>query len=213
MMATVVALSVVSRPTAYADAKAAPSWQQYVLGPSSPQVGPVAIQARGNVTNPKSLLKGRATTLTTVAGSTPASVLLDFGKDVAGSPYMDVTGLAGSPSLSLVTSESLAAIRTPASTTLKTAADPGATTVTLASAARLEVGDTIVLGSGADAQARTIDAFDPAASTVSFHPALSAAVPAGALRPARPAPPRLTTPVACPDSVAPPRSPPRRPAG
>ncbi|MFJ9761615.1 alpha-L-rhamnosidase C-terminal domain-containing protein [Streptomyces sp. NPDC101149] len=179
-IATAVAFSVISGTPASAKPEAAPSWQQYVLGPSSPQVAPVSVTPRGNVTNPNALVKGgKTTTLTTVAGDTPASVLLDFGKDVAGTPYLDVTGLQGSPSLSLVTSESLAAIRTPASTTVKTDAAQGASTVALASTARLEAGNTITFGTGSAAQKRTIDSFDTSAGTVTFRPALAAAVTAG----------------------------------
>ncbi|MFE4684018.1 alpha-L-rhamnosidase C-terminal domain-containing protein [Streptomyces sp. NPDC056721] len=180
LIATAVAFAVISGTPASAKPAAADSWQQYVLGPSSAQVAPVSVTPRGNVTNPNALVKnGKTTTLTTVAGDTPASVLLDFGKDVAGTPYLDVTGLQGSPSLSVVTSESLAAIRTPASTTAKTDAAIGASTVTLASTSRLEAGNSITFGTGADAQKRTIDSFDTASATVTFRPALSAAVIAG----------------------------------
>ncbi|MET8592844.1 alpha-L-rhamnosidase C-terminal domain-containing protein [Streptomyces sp. NPDC005078] len=179
IIATAVAFTVITGTPASAKPDDAPSWQQYVLGPSSPQVHPADVTARGNVTNPKSLVKsGKTTTLTTVAGETPASVLLDFGKDVAGTPYLDIANLQGSPSLSLVTSESLAAIRTPASTTVKTDAAQGASTVTLASTARLESGNTITFGTGASAQKRTIDTFDATAGTVTFRPALTAAVTA-----------------------------------
>jgi hypothetical protein len=123
--------------------------------------------------------KGRATTLTTVAGATPASVVLDFGKDVAGTPYLDVTAVEGAPTLTLVTGEARQFLRRPASTTVAAAAAAGATEVILASTANLEVGNTITFGTGADAQTRTIVAFDTTAKTVSFSPGLSQDLPAG----------------------------------
>src|SRR4051812_45528544 len=71
----------------------APGWHAYVLGPPSPQVVPVGVESRGRVSHPRTLVTGggKATALTTVAGETPASVLLNFGKDVAGTPYLDIT--------------------------------------------------------------------------------------------------------------------------
>ncbi|WP_435226099.1 alpha-L-rhamnosidase C-terminal domain-containing protein [Streptomyces sp. Tue6028] len=159
-------------------------WHRYVLGPTSPQVKPVGVETRGDVTHPKALLNGKgegkpkATTLTTVAGGAPASVLLDFGKDIAGTPYFDVTAIEGNPTLSLATSEARRYMRTPASTTVSAAAAPGATQVAVASTANLEVGNTITFGTGTTAQTRTITAFDTTARTISFKPALTGDVPA-----------------------------------
>ncbi|MFB7288323.1 alpha-L-rhamnosidase C-terminal domain-containing protein [Actinacidiphila glaucinigra] len=165
-----------------------PDWHSYVLAPSTPQVTPVDVETRGDVTHPKTLVSGKgkdkdkgkpkATTLTTVAGGAPASVLLDFGKDIAGTPYFDITAVEGTPTLSLATSEARRYIRTPASTTVSAAASPGATQVTVVSTANLEVGNTITFGTGTTAQTRTVTAFDAAAKTVSFQPSLSGDVPA-----------------------------------
>jgi hypothetical protein len=96
----------------------APGWHRYVLGPSSRYVSPVDAQSRGSVGHLRTLLagRGRPTTLTTVAGGTPASVVLDFGKDVAGTPFVDVTSVTGSPALNLVTGESRQFLRRPAAT-------------------------------------------------------------------------------------------------
>ncbi|MFJ4844467.1 alpha-L-rhamnosidase C-terminal domain-containing protein [Streptomyces sp. NPDC088733] len=159
-----------------------PAWHSYVLGPATAQVPPVDVESRGTVSHLNTLVKGKgqATTLTTVAGGAPASVLLDFGKDVAGAPWFDVTALSGSPTLSLATSEARQYIRTRAATSLSTAAATGATQVTVASAANLEVGNTITFGTGASAQTRTITAFNTTARTVSFTPALTAGLPAQA---------------------------------
>jgi hypothetical protein len=153
------------------------AWHRYVLGPSSAQVAPVAAQARGGVSDPQTLVrgKGKATTLTTVAGGTPASVVLDFGREVAGTPLLDVTAIGGAPTLTLVTGEAREFLRRPAATTVAVAAAAGATAVTVASTANLEAGNTITIGS----QTATVTAFDPVARTVSFGPALSADVPAG----------------------------------
>lgn len=155
-----------------------PAWHRYVLGPASPQVSPVAAESRGSVTNPQTLVRGNGNpaTLTTVAGATPASVVLDFGRDVAGTPSLDVTAVAGTPTLTLVTGEARQFLRRPAATTVAAAAPAGATTITLASAANLEVGNAITVGG----QTATITAFDTATRTVSFGPALPTDVPAGA---------------------------------
>jgi hypothetical protein len=160
---------------------AGPAWQSYVLGPSSPQVAPVDVSVRGRVDHAGSLVRrrGPATTLTTVAGETPASIVLDFGKEVGGTPNIDVTAVSGSPTLTLVTGEARQFLRRPAATTVAVAAATGTSQVTLASAANLEVGNTITFGTGADAQSRTIVAVDPAAMTVSFDPALSQDLAAG----------------------------------
>jgi Bacterial alpha-L-rhamnosidase 6 hairpin glycosidase domain/Bacterial alpha-L-rhamnosidase C-terminal domain len=154
-----------------------PAWHRYVLGPSDAQVSPVGVEGRGNVTNPQTLLRGKGNpaTLTTVAGETPASVVLDYGKDIAGTPSVDVTALAGTPTLTLATGEARQFLRRPAATTLAVAAAAGATAVTVASTANLEVGNAITVGT----QTATITGFDATARTVSFGPALTADVPVG----------------------------------
>ena len=180
-VAVAAALSTAGTPTALAAASAhKPAWQSYVLGPSSPQVTPVNVETRGNVSHPNTLVRGgKETTLTTVAGGAPASILLDFGKDVGGTPYFDISKLSGSPTLSIVTSESRQFIRTPANTKTSAAAGAGATSVALQSRTNLEVGNAITFGTGAAAQTRTITAIGTSASTVSFSRALSAALPSG----------------------------------
>jgi hypothetical protein len=175
--ATFALVATVASAGASADAAgtASPAWRSYVLGPSSPQVAPVHVDTRGGVRHADSLVRrrGPATTLTTVAGGTPASVVLDFGKEVGGTPNIDVTAVEGAPTLTLVTGEARQFLRRPAATTVAAATAAGATQVTLASVANLEVGNTITFGTGADAQTRTIAAFDTTAGTASFDPALS----------------------------------------
>lgn len=172
---TLVAVGLIGSP---AQASATPAWHRYVLGPSSPQVAPVRAEPRGTVSHPQALVTGRGhpATLTTRAGDTPASVVLDFGTEVAGTPYLDVTAVSGAPTLTLVTGEARQFLRRPAATTVAAAATAGATTATLASAANLEVGNAITFGS----QTGMVVAFDPAARTVSFAPPLSADLPVGA---------------------------------
>jgi hypothetical protein len=180
-VAAVVAMVGSVGVPAEAAGQATPAWHSYVLGPSTPQVAPVGAESWGSVSHLDTLVKGKgkATTLTTVAGRTPASVVLDFGKDVAGTPYLDVTAVEGAPTLTLVTGEARQFLRRPASTTVAAAAAGGATEVILASAANLEVGNAITFGTGADTQTRTIVAFDTTAKTVSFSPGLSQDLPAG----------------------------------
>jgi hypothetical protein len=180
MVAVVAMVGSIGVP-AMAAGPATPAWNSYVLGPPTSQVAPVGAESRGSVSHLRTLVegKGRPTTLTTEAGGTPASVVLDFGKDVAGAPYFDVTEVEGAPTLTLVTGEARRFLRRPASTTVAATATAGATEVLLASTANLEVGNTITFGTGADAQTRTIVAFDTTAQTVSFDPGLSQELPAG----------------------------------
>jgi hypothetical protein len=105
--------------------------------------------------------------------------VLDFGKEVGGTPFIDVTAVDGTPALTLVTGEARQFLRRPAATTIATAAAAGATSAPLTSTANLEVGNTVTFGTGATAQTRTIVAFDTAANTVSFAPALSQDLPSG----------------------------------
>jgi hypothetical protein len=154
------------------------SWQSYVLGPTSTHVLPVRAEGRGQVTHPEGLVhgRGRPTTLTTVAGRTPASVVLDFGKDVAGVPWLDVVQVSGAATLSLVTGEARQYLRRPAATTLTAQAAAGTRQVTVASTANLEIGNVITFGG---AQARRIAAFDGTADTVDLDRPLDQAQAAG----------------------------------
>ncbi|MFI6077326.1 alpha-L-rhamnosidase C-terminal domain-containing protein [Actinoplanes sp. NPDC051343] len=177
------------------------SWQSYVLGPDSDQVRPVRAEGRGQVSHVEALAHGQSTlahwqssealgggrnaTLTTVAGKTPASVVLDFGKDVGGTPYLDVAKTSGPATFSLVTGEARQYLRHPAATTTTAAAPAGSSQVTVTSTANLEVGDTITLAG----QTRVITAFDTAAATVDLDRPLDAAVAAGAAVAASPGAP------------------------
>ena len=100
--------------------------------------------------------------------------MLDFGKDIAGTPFLDLTAVPAAATLTLVTGEARQFLRRPAATTLAAAAPAGATAATLASAANLETGNTITLGG----QTATITGI--AGTAVSFAPALGQDVAAGA---------------------------------
>src|SRR5690349_18121368 len=102
LVVVAVAAVIVPAPPAVA---LSPDWHRYVLGPETADVKPVRVDSRGPVTHADALVHGRAATLTTTAGTTPASVVLDFGQDIAGTPHVDVTALAGNPTLTLVTGE------------------------------------------------------------------------------------------------------------
>jgi hypothetical protein len=80
----------------------ASSWQQYVEGPSSASVKPVAIpSASGDVLDADALLTGRGTTTLTLrpGAHTFPAILLDYGKDVGGQGYVDVASETGGPTL------------------------------------------------------------------------------------------------------------------
>ncbi|MCL8026913.1 alpha-L-rhamnosidase C-terminal domain-containing protein [Nocardioides bruguierae] len=66
-------------------------WREYVLGPDHKLVAPVAVTLlSGDVTNLPALTgAGGAATFTVEEGGEPASVLIDYGKEIAGTPFLD----------------------------------------------------------------------------------------------------------------------------
>ena len=85
-----------------------PDWQQYVEGPFTPNVTPVAVvSTSGNVTNAAALASGGSgsATLTMASGGTAPVIILDYGKDVGGFPYFTVAAESGSPVLRAAYSE------------------------------------------------------------------------------------------------------------
>ena len=156
----------------------APGWHRYVPGPRRTLVRPTAVaETRGDVRGARSVLRPNGSaTLTTVEGQAPASILLDFGQEVGGTPYIDVAGADSGAELNLVTSEARQYIRRGASTTVAEQAERGAAEVVLASANNLEVGNEITFGADGDTQTATITAFDTDSQTVSFAPPLSRSV-------------------------------------
>ena len=70
------------------------SWHRYVEGDGASTVTPVAATAMGDVSNPRALVTGRGvTTLTWVAGQARPIVVLDYGKEVGGLPFFDVSSV------------------------------------------------------------------------------------------------------------------------
>ncbi|HEX6682391.1 MAG TPA: carbohydrate-binding protein [Candidatus Limnocylindrales bacterium] len=87
-----------------------PNWQSLVPAPSSDDVRPVSIvRTQGSVTNAAALVQGTGTTVMTVpSGGQPAAVVLDFGKEVGGTPYVTVSASTpASNTIRISTSEAL----------------------------------------------------------------------------------------------------------
>src|SRR5256714_9345288 len=86
-----------------------PNWQALVPAPASGDVRPVSVvRTHGTVTNPGALSgqSGGSTVLTVPSGGSPAIVVVDFGKEVGGNPYVTVSS-ASSATLGVATSEAL----------------------------------------------------------------------------------------------------------
>jgi len=86
-----------------------PSWQSYDETPASAQVCPTAVTSTaGTVSGASTLLCGGsgAATLTMVSGGTAPVIVFDYGKEVGGTPYFDITSESGSPTLQAAYSES-----------------------------------------------------------------------------------------------------------
>lgn len=94
-------------------------WETYLEQPTTSNVRPVsATVLSGSVANPRGLTArgGGLTTLTVRPGGRPATVLLDYGKDIEGYPYVTVKShSSGStpPSVSLAFSEARQYMWTP----------------------------------------------------------------------------------------------------
>src|ERR1041384_7625195 len=68
-----------------------PSWQSQVLGPSSDDVRPVRIVRTAGTVSNAGVLVGQGTgtaSLRVTQGGAPAAIVLDFGKEVGGTPYI-----------------------------------------------------------------------------------------------------------------------------
>lgn len=148
-----------------------PDWESLVPGPSSDDVKAIAItRAHGSVTNPDALLDGGGTTTLTMApNGPPAVVVLDFGQEVGGNPYIVVTGStptapATSNTLRISTSEALPFLNANTTTTLTRDASAGQTSVNVASVAPFYVGTPITVATGASSETRNITAVGTAAA-------------------------------------------------
>ena len=114
----------------------------------------------GSVSNARGLTShgGGPTTLTVTTSDHPAIILLDYGEEVEGMPYITVKSysIAGaSPAVSLAFTEAKGYLRTPGSSTLAAAATAGATAITVqpgtaGSPLTFAAGDTVTIGSPAE---------------------------------------------------------------
>jgi alpha-L-rhamnosidase-like protein len=99
------------------------SWKTYLQQPKKSDVKPVsATVLSGSVSNVKALTAkgGGSATLTVATGGDPAIVLLDYGSEVEGSPYINVKSYDGqgtTPSVSLAFSEAETYLRTAGAST------------------------------------------------------------------------------------------------
>ena len=148
-----------------------PNWQSYVPGPSSDDVKPVAItRAHWQVTNPEGLLgqNSNPVTLTKVAGGPDAVIVLDYGQEVGGTPYIQVatnTASGTSNTVTINTSEALPFLNNGANTTLSRATTAGATNVKVASVSPFAVGTSITVDSGTATETRNVASVGTAAAT------------------------------------------------
>ncbi len=94
-------------------------WQSYLEQPATSNVrAESATVLSGNVTNARGLTSAGHgdVTLTVTATSDPATVLLDYGVEVEGTPYLDIASYSGaSPAVSLAFTEAKRYLRTPGS--------------------------------------------------------------------------------------------------
>ena len=161
-LVTVTALATgLAAPAAHAYPSHSPGWQSYLEQPSGSNVRPVsATVLSGSVANPRALTSdGHGTTsLTVTAGGPPAIVLLDYGVETEGTPYLSVKSASiggAAPAVSLEFSESLKYLRTPGSSTLAAAAAAGATSISVQPGTprrplTFASGDTVTVGSPAE---------------------------------------------------------------
>jgi hypothetical protein len=160
-------------------------WLSYLEQPRTSDVKAVsAAVLSGSVANARGLTAdGHGdTTLTVTSASTPATVLLDYGVEVEGTPYLDVASFSGSaPSVSLAFTEAKGYLRTPGSSTLASASAAGARTIsvqpgTTRSPLTFAAGDTVTIGSPAE----TDTIVSVSGATLTLKTPLAGAHPAGA---------------------------------
>jgi Bacterial alpha-L-rhamnosidase C-terminal domain/Bacterial alpha-L-rhamnosidase 6 hairpin glycosidase domain len=158
------------------------SWQQYVEGSGASTVRPVAATIIGDVSNAQALVGGRGvTTLSWTAGQVQPVIVLDYGKEVGGLPFFDVSSVTPALTASGVTmlagySETKEyVLGPPPITTLALTATAGDTNIKVASVANFAAGDPLTIDTGAAAEAATLVNVGTAAFTTS----LAAAAPAG----------------------------------
>ncbi len=185
--ATAALAAGLAAPQAHAQPRNDGGWQSYLEQPANANVKAMsATVLSGNVANARGLTaRGHGnTTLTVAAGGAPATVLLDYGVEVEGSPYASVVSYssgATAPAVSLAFSESKTYLRTPGASTLAAAAAAGATSVTVTpgtsrSPLTFADGDTVTVGSPAETDTIT----SVSGATLTLKAPLADAHPAGA---------------------------------
>jgi hypothetical protein len=161
------------------------NWQSYLEQPRTSNVTPVSASVlSGSVSNARGLTSdGHGnTTLTVPPGGKPATVLLDYGVEVLGSPYLTVRSYSGTAlSASLAFTEAKGYLRTPGASTLTAAAAAGATTVAVQPGTRrnpltFAAGDTVTVGSPTE----TGQIVSVSGATLTLKTPLAQAHPAGA---------------------------------
>lgn len=108
MAAGVAAIAAVAAVFASPADAANPDWHTYLIHPTSANVKPAtASVSAGTVTNVLGVTSqgSGTTTLTVPSGGRPTTVLLDYGKEVEGTPYISVQSHTGTPTVSLAFSE------------------------------------------------------------------------------------------------------------
>ena len=136
----------------------APDWERYVPGPDSDDVTPVAItRAHSGATNADALVAGDgAATLTVEEGDESAVIVVDYGQNVGGTPYIDVESTSGPNAVRLSTSEALPFLNTDRTTSLAQDATAGDSVAKVNSVTPFFTGTPITFGTGDDAETATI---------------------------------------------------------
>ena len=158
------------------------NWQGYVESNGAPTVKPVAVASTsGAVTNAQALVNGSGTaTLTDVAGQAPPTIVLDYGKEVGGLPFFNVSSASpASPAASVTLRSGYSEAQqylfgAAPSTTLAAPAAAGATNVSVNSVTGFYAGQPLTIGSGASAQSAQITAVGTSAASLKLY---SAAAP------------------------------------
>lgn len=157
------------------------SWQSYVESNGAPTVAPVAVASTsGAVTNAEGLINGSGTTtLTDVAGQAPPTIVLDYGKEVGGLPFFNVSSVtptSPATSVTLRSGYSEAAqylFGAPPSTTLAAPVSPGATNVSVNSVTGFNVGGPLTIDSGTSQESAKITAVGTPAASLKLYAAAS----------------------------------------
>jgi Bacterial alpha-L-rhamnosidase C-terminal domain/Bacterial alpha-L-rhamnosidase 6 hairpin glycosidase domain len=159
-------------------------WQSYLEQPATSNVKAMsATVLSGSVVNARGLTSsGHGDTTLTVTSDNAATVLLDYGAEVEGTPYLNVQSHTGTaPAVSLAFSESKTYLRTPGSGTLASASAAGATAVSVepgtpSSPLTFAPGDTMTVGSPTE----TDHIVSVSGTTLTLSTPLADAHPAGA---------------------------------